>query len=356
MDIMIDAFLDNNIGDDLMIRLLAERFPRHRFFLYSDLSVIAKTFSDVNNITVRRREQRESDISSSAVYIFLGGSRFQLATRRQRYWRVYIIHRVRRIKRKRVKVVTMGCNFGPYSNRLGVKLTEWQLRKSDLITVRDREALQFLKGFRRVSNYHLADDIVYNLKQAPFQGETARSGLGISAFRSILSSENNYENYKTLALLADDYIRKTGKRVFLFPFDSESQNDLAAAYHILNLAEEKDQIEIVPYLGDVQSFLAAFQACERIIALRFHSAILADLFEIPFLPVVYSNKMRNLLNDRGYKGMSIDLQDLTPDQDVGSLVDQVIAGDQLFNEFLGDQHTASVHFDRLEELLATIRN
>ncbi len=29
---MIEAYLDNNLGDDLMIKLLVKKFPEHKFF------------------------------------------------------------------------------------------------------------------------------------------------------------------------------------------------------------------------------------------------------------------------------------------------------------------------------------
>lgn len=353
MKIAVDAYLDNNLGDDLMIKLLAGHFPQHRFFLYSNLSVVENTFRCVDNVVVKKLEERPVDLETADAYITIGGSLFQLATPRQKYWRLKKLIRLRKIRRKQTKIVTLGSNFGPYSGKLGVKLTEWEMRKNDLITVRDKEAEGFLRQFKKVNNYHLVDDIVYNLAEIYKAQQPERIGLGISAYRSIRSPEHNYSNYKCLAALADSYIKKTGKKVKLFAFDCERENDLSAAYHIYDLAEEKKKIEIIPYLGCEQSFLEQFESCERMVAIRFHSAVLADVFEIPFLPVVYSNKMRNFLDDRGYSGSCFEIKELNLDLDPARLADTIIKGENLFNTFTGDQHNADVHFAELEKILKT---
>ncbi|HZK42167.1 MAG TPA: polysaccharide pyruvyl transferase family protein, partial [Clostridia bacterium] len=215
----------------------------------------------------------------------------------------------------------------------------------------DREALTLLEGSKGIKNYFMADDIVYNLPADLLRNPKERTGLGISCYRSIRPGEINYQNYQALAALADRYVQETGKKVFLFSFDSEGENDLAAAHHILNLSREKDMIEIIPYLGDDAYFLDRFSRCERLIAIRFHSAILADICQIPFLPVAYSNKMFNLMEDRGFQGLSLKLSELTLALDLDMLTQAIIDGGQLFDRFIGDQHTAALHFNQLEALL-----
>lgn len=351
MNIMISAYLDNNIGDDLMLKLLAARFPQHRFLLYTDKSVVANTFKDTTNIDIRKNRDWEADLDKADAYLSIGGSIFQVVNRSQKLWRIKRIRRLAKVKRHHKKIATLGSNFGPYSDKWGARLTEWELRKNDLVTVRDREALAFLDTFKGVKNYHLADDIVYNLPVDGLLKGASRSGLGISVYRSTRPGEINYQNYQALAGLADAYIRKTRKKVMLFPFDSERENDLAAAHHILDLAQEKNGIEIVPYLGDDAYFLDRFSSCDVMVAIRFHSAILADICQLAFLPVIYSNKMENFLKDRDYQGISIKLEDLTKDLDLDWLADEMIGASRLFNNFTGDRHKAALHFDQLEDLL-----
>jgi polysaccharide pyruvyl transferase WcaK-like protein len=353
-DIMLSAYLDNNLGDDLMIKLLAKRFPQHLFYLYTDLSVIKNTFKDVNNMIIQDSADWKKGLDSADAFISIGGSIFQVSTWRQKVRRLQKIFRLIRLRRHKIKIITIGSNLGPYASNIGVKLTEWELRKNDLITVRDKASLNMLDDFRRVKNYFYADDLVYNLFDFMEERKTEKEGLGISVYRSIRTPENNFENYAFLANLVDKYVRKTNRGVKLFAFDSERENDLSAAHHIYNLSEEKHNVEIVPYLGDEHGFLAKFKACERMIAIRFHSAVLADIYKIPFLPIVYSNKMSNFLMDRGYEGITYDTDALNKEIDVDSLVDEIICGKNLFCDFLDKEHSAAVHFEELDKILNSL--
>lgn len=350
---MLFAYLDNNIGDDLMVKLLAQRFPQHRFLLYTRKSVVMPTFESVPNLVIRPPQLWTEDMKTASVFLSIGGSIFQACSLLQKRYRCRRIRKLKKLKGQGLKIVTMGSNLGPYKGWLGAKLIEWELRLNDLVTVRDQEAVDLLKGFRGIKQVVLADDLVYNLTidQSPPE---ERCGLGIAAYRSMRVGENNFDNYGFLAQLTDAYVRKTGKSVRLFAFDSEDENDLSAAHHIYQLAEEKEALSIVPYLGDQEGFLSSFRSCERIVAIRFHSAILADIYQIPFFPVAYSNKMQNLLTDRGYQGLSYLLEDLNTRLDADKLAEEIIQGDRLFTDFLGDRHNASQHFDALAGLLDSL--
>ncbi len=43
-----------------------------------------------------------------------------------------------KLKNKGIKIATLGSNLGPFSSKVGTKLTEWELRQNDLVTVRDK--------------------------------------------------------------------------------------------------------------------------------------------------------------------------------------------------------------------------
>lgn len=347
MNIMIDAYLDNNIGDDLMIKLLAENFSNHNFFIYSNSSVIRATYSDCSNIQIRKSEENKKDLKLIDVYLTIGGSLFQISNFRQYFGRVKKIIKLKRLKRRRVKIATLGSNLGPYTN-FGKILTKSELSCNDLVTVRDQKSYEIIKKFKTVKNYHLADDIVYNIVQEPSE---TKDGLGISAYRSTKTDESNFETYQVFASIADDFVQRTGKKVKLFAFDSENENDLVAAHHIYQFSRSKEAIEIIPYLGNHNVFLAEFKKCEYMIAVRFHSAILSDVFKIPYIPVAYSNKMKNLMSDREFTGDVVNLEDLKKGFDTYNLVEKLVNKQGVFNAFLDSKGTSTIHFFEFENLL-----
>lgn len=352
MKVMVSAYLDNNIGDDLMIKLMAKYFISHEFYLYSNKSIIKKTFADCENIVVRKQSDLKNDIPKVDLFLSIGGSIFNdLNSLRGQINRLRKIKFIKKLKRKGVKIATIGCNLGPYTGKIGPILTKYELKLNDLVTVRDKSSFELLTSFKTIKNFHLANDIVYNYKITK-NNVLKDCGLGISAYRSLRKDENNYMNYLKLSDIVDEYIDKTDKNVRLFAFDTENENDLSAAYHIFNLSKNKEKIEIVPYLGDISSFIKKLNKCERFLSIRFHSAVLSDLFSIPFFPVIYSNKMESLLSDRSYTGEKIYLKDIDDKLQTEKIVDTIIEGENIYNSFNNQPYNSIQHFEELSKLLA----
>ena len=61
----------------------------------------------------------------------------------------------------------------------------------------------------------------------------------------------------------------------------------------------KNMAEIVSHSagGEIQR---AYSVCRKIIGARFHSAVLSLKMNIDFYPIIYRQKMRNLLSDVSY--------------------------------------------------------
>lgn len=354
MNIVVSAYLDNNIGDDLMIKLIAKKFQEHHFFIYTSSSVVKETFGDIKNIMIRNPEHLKADMKSADVFLTLGGSVFQITNLGNYKTRIIKIIRMLQYKSMGVKIATLGSNLGPYT-KIGKYLTKIELRNNDLITVRDTASKKVLEDFGNIKNYHFADDIVLNLKKN-FEQNHIKNGLGISVYRNQDDSENSFAAYEALAYIADEYINKTNKPVRLFAFDTEHENDLAAAHHVYKLAKNNNNIEIIPYLGDEECFLEQFSRSEKMVAIRFHSAILSDVFNIPFLPIAYSNKMKNLMHDRHYEGKVFEFSDLNKMGELDHIVEMLVTGTGLCDKFTGTPNSSFSHFSEFEKMLGTIKS
>lgn len=351
MKIAIWAYLDNNIGDDLMIKLIANRFKNHDFYLYTNKSTIRNSYKEYINITIRDTSSLKTDMQEIPVFLSIGGSIFNNMNSK-----IGIISRVVRLlhlvslRCKGVKIITLGCNLGPYNNWVGPLLTKLELRLNHLTTVRDKSSYSMVCDFRTIKNCYVANDIVYNL--IPEKPVKKNTGLGISAYRSLRDRDNNYDNYYALAKVVDSYIDTTKKNVRIFAFDTENENDISAAFHIYNLCNNKSEIEIIPYLGDERSFLNKFSECERMIAIRFHSAILSDIYKIPFLPIVYSNKMKSWLFDNEYKGDYFDLDSFTIEKiSIEKIVEAIVSSEGLFYKKDNSNANVDLHFDEFEKII-----
>ena len=122
--------------------------------------------------------------------------------------------------------------------------------------------------------------------------------LGISLMHRAGDTED-CAYYRVMAEAADQWICETGKGVILMAFDTGKEDDLFACRAVAALMQFSDRAEVVAH-KDGTEILTAFARCKKIIGARFHSMVLALRMRIPFFPVIYREKMRNLICDLNY--------------------------------------------------------
>lgn len=350
MKIAIDAYLDNNLGDDLMIKLFANYFSEHEIYIFKNETIVKKTFADVPNIIFLESNKYKEMLNVIDMHVTVGGSMYILDSFKK--W-IQFRHRIRNamiLKRRGIKSAAIGFNLGPFDKRnIGLFLSKWELKYKDLITVRDRMSFNLLTTGRTKLSANLFPDIVFSQSN---EKKTSKYSLGVSVYRSKNPKYDNFLNYESMAKLVDNHIKKSGGKVALFAFDSEDENDLVAAHYIKTMSQYKENIEIIPYLNDSNYFIEKFSECEKIVGIRFHSSVLALGLGIPFFSVYYSNKTVNLMKDLKLQEFTASLTDFTSqvnqiETDVENNNLAVLSVDnrkQISNESLG-------HFKKVEELL-----
>lgn len=98
MKIFLDSYLDNNIGDDLMIVGVAKSFLEYDFYLLSDNSTIYSHLSTYSNIKVYPTNKTSYVLEQIDAYIRLGGSIFQFLNLKQTINRYYKYLNLRKLK------------------------------------------------------------------------------------------------------------------------------------------------------------------------------------------------------------------------------------------------------------------
>ncbi len=290
MNILIEGYLDRNFGDDMMIRIAAYYLKKHKFFISAKRKEVLEPFKNNPNINIY-----DENIYDKIDFILrVTGSGFFIKSKRQ-----FVEHIFKAIKNKDngIPKGVIGCNIGPFFNKIGKFLIMRELKQYSVITVREKYSESFLDKKKITGCY---PDILFAMPDS-FIPETLNEGcLGISAYR--LRYENNIDFYKKMAFIADKYIEKTGNKVIIFAFDIEDENDLCAAYTIKSLCSNKDMVEIVAHDDNGDNIVRNFIRCEKIIGVRFHSCILAMRLGIDFVPIMYSDKTAHVLEDLNYTG------------------------------------------------------
>ena len=95
--------------------------------------------------------------------------------------------------------------------------------------------------------------------------------------------------------------------MLLLALDSGSENDRYACACVFNKMRCADKAQIVCH-GSNGEIFSAFARCSKIISARFHGAVLALKARTDLYPILFRDKMRNMLSDIGYpvKGSDID--------------------------------------------------
>lgn len=322
--VMIYAYTNFNLGDDLFIKLLCERYPNTQFCLYAPKEY-KKLFKNIRNLRVyssdtfivrgtnfifkllktktpylRRRIAQKCD---AAVYI--GGSLFMQnenwKTKYENKSNMYIENQ---------PFYLLGANFGPYYDQEYYLAYKNLFSKFTDICFRDSYSYEL---FRELPNVRMADDIVFQLNRDLKTNADNKNNVVISVIKpSIRKHLVNYDQiyYKKIKDIII-HLNKKGYTTTLMSF-CEKEGDEEAIEKITKLLPEKyaGKVKKHFYRYDIDSALKIIATSSFVVATRFHSMILGWLFKKPVFPIVYSGKMTNVMNDVGFNGLYVELKNI----------------------------------------------
>jgi len=352
--IFVKAFLDQNLGDDMMLIELFRFFPNTAFYLSCDENheVYYKTlFSDYANVELTRIPLYQiskfgKDYFSGIVQI--GGSILQGVRMIGCYYRWRNIHTILKQKKRGLFYNIIGCNIGPFLNKITQEFVKEEIKSSDCISVRDKESSEFVKKIPYRGKLIYADDILLSATKRILKDSYKKEGcLGISVMLPLPLRQKKDEIIYSYTSLAEEYIRRTNCSVKLLCFNTGDQGDDQIAKAITSKCVFPEKISIVRYsCGNVSEMIAAIASCQAILAVRFHSLILAYAAEVPIYPVIYSGKTKNFLRDIGWQKEDIQMKNFAQ-IDFDKVVDDILLKRNLLVAS-AENFSSERHFDYLK--------
>lgn len=322
-NIFIYVYAKVNLGDDLFIKILLERYPDTTFTIvgspiyteifreYKNLRVIGKTevsFFDrlINNIykylsPTKRKQNIISIIQSeyklytqqSDGIIVIGGSLFQQYEVNDIYYDYETFNALTKVK---LPIYFLGCNFGPFVSEDYLNSYKELFAKATDVSFREEKSFNL---FKDLSNIRFNPDIVYGMD---FEENQMKSGIGFSIvgpLGKVRQIDRNSYVEKYVSLI-DSYIAE-GKLIKLFSF-CKDEGDEEIITEIYNKLSKQENVEKVFYDGNINNFLRIYSSVEAVYCGRFHAMILSMVFDQHMMPIVYSKKMVNVLNDINFEG------------------------------------------------------
>lgn len=331
-NVLLKVYTAKNLGDDLFIKILIDRYPNVQFYLEADKDY-KNIFSNYNNLqvfgTIKKRsilekiynvilrntlpflykkklelgivKRYKKYLEIYDTFICLGGSIF-MQYKKEPYYFDIEFYKFLQNNYPDKETFFLGGNFGPYNDDNYYK--SFYDIFSNATDVCFREEISY-KMFKDLSNVRYTSDIVFGLKRKEIQ--KIHKSVGFSIVGPIkYVREIEEESYINKYIELINYYVDNRYSIRLFGF-AEEEGDLAIIKKIYDRIENTSNIEIVNYEGDLDHFLNKYQEMESVYCGRFHAMILSMLFKQNIYPVVYSKKMTNVLNDIGYDGEVIDL-------------------------------------------------
>lgn len=319
-NIILYAYDRRNLGDDLFIRTLVQRYPAVQFTLWSDKSN-QKTFSDLNNLKVVDRESSLVKIcdkisksivpryknwkeKASSAVVYIGGSIFieydswpQVLN-----WWMY--------QAENHKLYILGANFGPYHSE------EYRIAMADVfdkaqdVCFRDRYSYDLFREHK----VRWAPDILFSYPM-PRPKENKKQ-IFVSVINCKNKAEGNvdlsgcYKAYMSnIKNVCVEYLRR-GYAVVLASFcKTEGDEDVIETLNCELHSRRENQLCSMYYNGsNWADMLESLAESEYVVASRFHAAILAINAGKPVFPIVYSDKTTHVLTDIGFDGKYADLR------------------------------------------------
>lgn len=358
--IFLYAYDRQNLGDDLFVHTITKRYPKVKFYIWSDktnqsvfrclpnLKVLNKNSGFVRFLKKLRpslvaRYQTWLEKRCDAV-VYIGGSIFP----EYETWDVICNWWDYQVQLR--PFFALGCNFGPYRyegyrNRMSAVFS-----KMHDVCFRDSYSYNL---FCENDTVRMAPDILFSYRVP--QLEVNEKQVFVSVIdcggRDPSSALDEFQEayIQHMSELLQQYL-SNGHTLVLCSF-CENEGDMRGIHRILNrMGRTADsEIQILPYTGtNDKDVIGAIAASECVIATRFHAMVLGLKAGKPVLPIIYSDKTLRVLEDLGFRG---NLVDCRKEASWANITDSSgwIHPEQLSLEQL--ESDAQAHFLKLDQLL-----
>ncbi len=301
--ILLDAYFDNNFGDDLFVDILLNRYSDAMFYSFwkeTPESVLSRA-AQFKNLVILPGGCIMQESWSFDGFVMIGGDVLPDGVNYKER-----IDRMKHVKSVGGFVAMLGFSLYATYGEKTAKDLQIMAELADVIVIRDMaSANRFCELVPQARVIESADMVFAGLQKQNYAEEVV---LGVIPRRKLYSTDEEHQTYcKGMAAIADRYLQEHEKeKVRFLAFSTGEYDDRKTAEDIRALMKEKEKTELVAYEGEIGEFLQAIGTCKALLATRFHGLVFALLQRIPFVPVIYEVKLEQLLDELEYSGIRLE--------------------------------------------------
>jgi len=340
MKIYLNAYLQKNLGDDLFVHILTNRYPQHNFFTattdktYRNQFKGLKVFDNKFLVKVIKKLSLKPMLTIGCDFVLtLGGSMF--------------IENPGDIKKRfsfgKKDHYILGVNFGPY--KTDAYLNKIKALFAEAKDVCFRESYSY-KMFESLPQTRMNADIVFSLPTSDLTlKEEKRVVISVISCKNKMSPEYEAKYLQTLADMIRHF-KSLSYEITLMSF-CKYEGDESAIDKLMPMLDDSTGINRYDYNGNIKEALDVLASCSVVVGSRFHANVLGLLMNKTVIPMIYSDKTKNILDDINFKGLVLDIRQLD-NFDVSELNEEALSYRMDVTEF---KASAERHFEKLDERL-----
>ncbi|MBR4078069.1 MAG: polysaccharide pyruvyl transferase family protein [Oscillospiraceae bacterium] len=350
MKIILEAFFDNNFGDDLFIDTVFNRYPNAEFYAFWDTlhPAVLKKAQVMNRLHIRPGNCRIMEEEHFDGYIMVGGDVFMnYGNYRER------IIRMEAVKKQGGFVALLGFNL--YEEYCDETLESLRtiMSLADVILPRDKATVERLRKIAPEAEVQCTADMAFTATYDTAKTDD-REILGIAPRRKYQATDDDHAAYcEAVAAIVDGWLEAHPDGIARFlAFSAGSFDDAAVSREIIALMKHGTKTEIITHNGDISVFLEQLKNCTAMLPTRFHGLVFALIFNIPFVAIAYEVKLNQLLDELNYKGLRLPYGETISSETVMQAVKELDV-DQVDGDALAAYcKKAELFFARVDELMA----
>lgn len=308
MKVFIKAYINKNLGDDIFIDMISRRYSNTKFLIDSKAryfnnknlefynknifkKIIGKIlyYISLNTINYETLMSLKCDLS-----IFVGGSMF-------------IEKNSPLLPKLKKPLYIIGSNFGPYESLKYLKKQKKIFSQAEDICFRDKKSYEL---FKELPNVRYSTDIVFSYKNSNIKIKDNKKvvfSIINCDFKEKELGKNYREKYEETILNLINFFYQKKYKIVLMSF-CKAQGDEDAIERIIKRC--KFNVNHYFYDGNIEEAINIIASSSIVVGTRFHANILGLLYGKSILPIAYSDKTINILNDLNYKGKILDIRNL----------------------------------------------